>query len=131
VKAMNILNTKSSMRLASRYTMRFVLIALLLFMHGAWSKNNIKEFTLVLENHIFFPKEIVIPANEKVKIVIYNKDDIAEEFDSFDLNRERVIFANKKAAIYVGPLPEGKYEYFGEYHPNSARGFVIVKDDTK
>lgn len=90
-----------------------------------------KVFHLVIENHLFTPNEIAIPANEKVKIIIQNKDDSAEEFDSFDLNRERVIFAGKKATIYVGPLTPGKYEYFGEYHPNSARGYVIVKEVEK
>lgn len=101
---------------------------LCIFSFDTWAKSEIKEFELTIENHVFSPKEITIPANQKVKIIISNKDSLAEEFDSFDLNRERVIFANKKATIYVGPLPPGRYEYFGEYHPNSARGFVIVKD---
>lgn len=85
-------------------------------------------FRLTLENHVFTPAELTIPANQKIKIVIQNKDDTAEEFDSFDLNRERVIFANRNATIFVGPLPTGKYEFFGEYHPNSARGIVIVEE---
>ncbi|MBT1449302.1 cupredoxin domain-containing protein [Glaciecola sp. XM2] len=88
-----------------------------------------KVFALVLKNHTFMPATLTIPANEKVKIIIENKDDTAEEFDSFDLNRERVIFAGKSATIYVGPLPPGTYEYFGEYHPNSARGQVIVSEE--
>ena len=88
----------------------------------------VQEFHLVLENHVFTPAEITIPAGQKVKIVIENKDETAEEFDSFDLNRERVIFARRTATIFVGPLPQGKYEYFGEFHPNSARGFVFVEE---
>ena len=83
---------------------------------------------LTLENHVFVPSEVSIPANKKVKLVIINKDNEPEEFDSFDLNRERVVFANKSATIYIGPLPPGKYEFFGEFHPESARGNVIVKE---
>lgn len=90
-----------------------------------------KVFELVLKDHTFTPTKLKIPANQKVKIVIINKDDTAEEFDSFDLNRERFIFAGKRATIYVGPLPPGTYEYFGEYHPNSARGQVIVVEEKK
>lgn len=90
-----------------------------------------KVFELVLEEHTFTPTKLTIPANQKVKIVIVNKDDTAEEFDSFDLNRERFLFAGKRATIYVGPLPPGTYEYFGEYHPNSARGQVIVVEEKK
>ncbi len=90
--------------------------------------DKIEAYSLTLENHVFTPKEIFIPANQKVKIIIHNKDQVAEEFDSFDLNRERVIFAGKHATIFVGPLPPGRYEYFGEFHPNTARGFIVVKE---
>lgn len=89
----------------------------------------VKIFTLILEDHTFTPSTLKIPANEKVKLVIENKDNVAEEFDSFDLNREKVIFAGKKATIYIGPLKTGQYEYFGEFHPNSARGLIVVEDD--
>ncbi|MFC3094010.1 cupredoxin domain-containing protein [Alteromonas sediminis] len=90
-----------------------------------------KTYHLVLENHVFFPSEVTIPANQKVKLIITNKDASPEEFDSFDLNRERVVFAGKQAKIFIGPLPPGKYEFFGEFHPESARGIVIVKEVTQ
>ena len=48
-------------------------------------------------------------------------------FDSFSLNREKVIFAQRKATIFIGPLKPGEYEFFGEYNPNTARGTVIVE----
>ena len=54
------------------------------------------EFYLTLESHVFIPSELKIPANTKVKLIIHNKDKTAEEFDSFDLNREKVLFPNKK-----------------------------------
>jgi hypothetical protein len=69
---------------------------------------------------------IKIPPNEKIKLIIYNRDTTPEEFDSFDLNREKVIFPNKKAVIFIGPLPEGKYQFFGEFNPNSAKGTIVV-----
>ena len=107
-------------------------ISLFLFLlHSFCIRAETQVFQLVLENHVFTPAELTIPANEKVKIVIKNKDDTAEEFDSFDLNRERVIFAKRDATIFVGPLATGQYEFFGEYHPNSARGVVIVKDNNQ
>ncbi|WP_240612699.1 cupredoxin domain-containing protein [Alteromonas flava] len=86
-------------------------------------------FELELVEHTFSPSELVIPANTKIRLVINNRDATAEEFDSFDLNRERVIFANSSSTIFIGPLPPGRYEYFGEYHPVSARGYILVKED--
>jgi hypothetical protein len=88
-----------------------------------------QEFYLTLENHVFTPSELNIPANKKVKLIILNKDLVAEEFDSFDLNREKVLFPKRKSTIFIGPLKSGRYEYFGEYHPNSAIGIIIVGAD--
>ena len=84
------------------------------------------EYTLELKDHLFFPSIIEIPANKKIKFTIYNRDATPEEFDSFDLNREKVIFPHKKAVIFIGPLPEGRYQFFGEYNPNTAKGTVVV-----
>ena len=84
------------------------------------------EFTIELKNHLFFPAEIEIPEDTKVKLIIYNRDQTPEEFDSFDLNREKVIFPEKRAVIFIGPLPSGRYEFFGEFNPNSAKGAIIV-----
>ena len=85
------------------------------------------EFIIEIKDHLFYPTEVIIPANTKVKLIIYNRDSTPEEFDSFDLNREKVIFANRKTTIFIGPLPVGRYQFFGEYNPNSARGTVIVQ----
>lgn len=88
-----------------------------------------KTFSLTLKDHVFTPSTLTIPANQKVKLVIENKDNVAEEFDSFDLNREKVIFGGRKITLYIGPLSPGTYQYLGEYHPNSARGKIIVVEN--
>ena len=88
----------------------------------------IEAYQLIIEDHIFSPARLVIPSNQKVRLVINNHDNVPEEFDSFDLNREKVIFPNRKAVIFIGPLPPGEYHYFGEFHPDSARGVIVVKE---
>lgn len=88
------------------------------------------EYHVAIKNHLFEPAKIAIPANTKVKLIIHNYDENVEEFDSFDLNREKVIFPNQQAIIFIGPLPAGEYNFFGEYHPHSARGKVVVKNIT-
>lgn len=96
---------------------------------SAWAKRT--EYTIELKDHLFYPAIIEIIPNEKVKLVIYNRDPTPEEFDSFDLNREKVIFPYKKAVIFIGPLPEGKYHFFGEFNPHTAKGTVIVTSKAK
>jgi len=100
------------------------LIISLIFCPNVWAKR--AEYTVELKDHLFFPAIIKIPPNEKVKLIIYNRDATPEEFDSFDLNREKVIFPNKKAVIFIGPLPTGEYHFFGEFNPNSAKGVIVV-----
>ena len=87
----------------------------------------VAEYHIQLKDHLFFPSQITIPANQKVKLVINNQDNTPEEFDSFSLNRDKVIFANNTAIIFIGPLKPGEYKFFGEYNPNTARGIVIVE----
>jgi len=84
--------------------------------------------TIDLKDNIFEPSVITISENTKIKLIIVNKDDSPEEFDSFDLNREKVIFANSNAVLFIGPLPKGIYHFFGEYHPDTAIGKVVVTD---
>jgi hypothetical protein len=87
-----------------------------------------QEFNITLNEHLFYPAKITIPANTKIKLIIDNQDDSVEEFDSFSLNREKVLFPQQKSIIYIGPLSPGRYDFFGEYHPNSARGVIIVSE---
>jgi hypothetical protein len=86
-------------------------------------------FELEIRNHLFQPDELKIPADTKVKLVVYNRDATPEEFESFELNREKVIVGGGKAIIFIGPLPPGEYPFFGEFNPNTALGKIIVEDE--
>ena len=106
--------------------MRFLSFYLIFLFYSGFSTAARTQYTITLKEHLFYPSQLTIPANEKVKLVIINLDDSIEEFDSFDLNREKVLFPHRKTSIYIGPLPPGKYHFFGEYNPNSARGSILV-----
>ncbi len=80
-----------------------------------------------IEQHLFVPSEITIPANTKIKLRIHNRDTTPEEFESWELNREKVIMGNSTATIFIGPLPPGIYPFFGEFNPKTALGKVIVE----
>lgn len=84
-------------------------------------------FELEISNHLFMPAEIVIPANTKVKLMVNNLDATSEEFESYELNREKVIMGKRKAVIFIGPLAPGVYPFFGEFHPETAQGKIIVE----
>ena len=83
-------------------------------------------FELQIKDHLFQPSVLYVPAGEKVKLLVLNQDPSPEEFESFSLNREKVILGKGKATLFVGPLKPGKYEFFGEYNPDSAQGVLIA-----
>jgi plastocyanin len=82
---------------------------------------------ITIKDHKFSPAEITIPANTKVKLIIKNLDPTAEEFESHTMHREKIIPGNGQAVIFIGPLNAGEYEFFGEFHADTAKGRVIVK----
>lgn len=80
-----------------------------------------------IKDHLFFPDEVRIPADTKVKFLVKNLDPTAEEFESYELNREKVIAGHSEAIIFIGPLPAGEYPFFGEFFPKTAQGKVIAE----
>lgn len=86
-----------------------------------------KEYTLTLRKNRFVPAQITVPANKKVKLVIVNEDSTPEEFESHELNREKIVTGKGKIIVWVGPLKPGKYPFFGEFHMDTAQGVLIAK----
>lgn len=80
-----------------------------------------------IKDHLFYPDEIRIPVDTKVKLLVKNLDPTAEEFESYELNREKVIAGHSEAIIFIGPLSAGTYPFFGEFFPKTAQGRVIVE----
>lgn len=85
------------------------------------------EFEIEIREHLFYPSELKIPAGQKVKLIIHNRDATAEEFESYELNREKVIVGNSQGIVFIGPLKPGEYPFFGEFNPKTAQGKVIVE----
>ena len=85
------------------------------------------ELHLVIENHKFTPTELRLPAGQRVKLMVENRDATAEEFESYELNREKVIPGKSSAVIWIGPLKPGRYAFVGEFNAASARGTLIAE----
>jgi plastocyanin len=86
-----------------------------------------EDFTIVIKDHKFQPAELIVPAGKKVKLIVENQDATPEEFESHELNREKIIAGKGKATIYIGPLKPGKYPFFGEFNQATAQGAIVVK----
>jgi plastocyanin domain-containing protein len=107
--------------------MNRVLAALLLPLSLGVLAAGESEFNLVIEGHKFTPDRIEIPAGQKVKLFVENKDATPEEFESAPLRIEKVIPGKSKATVYVGPLKAGEYKFIGEFNPKTAQGVIVAK----
>uniref|UniRef100_A0A486XJY0 Heme/copper-type cytochrome/quinol oxidases, subunit 2 n=1 Tax=Rheinheimera sp. BAL341 TaxID=1708203 RepID=A0A486XJY0_9GAMM len=85
-----------------------------------------QEFVLTLKDHLFSPSKLQVPAGEKIKVRLINQDATPEEFESFALNREKVVLGNAEAVLYLGPLKAGEYAFFGSFHPDTAKGILVA-----
>ena len=85
------------------------------------------DYTLVIKDHRFQPSELSVPAGSKIKLLIENRDDTPEEFESYSLNREKVIAGKGKATLYIGPLDAGRYPFFGEFNEATAQGVIVAE----
>jgi len=85
------------------------------------------EFTLVVRDHRFEPAEFRVPSGQKVKLVVHNQDSTPEEFESHELNREKLIAPGAKVSIFIGPLKPGRYPFVGEFHEKTARGAIVAE----
>jgi len=84
-------------------------------------------FEIVIKDHKFTPSTLEVPAGKKIKLIVKNQDPTPEEFESYELNREKVIAGNSQAIIFIGPLDPGVYPFFGEFNPATAQGKIIAK----
>lgn len=85
------------------------------------------DYTLVIKDHRIQPAELSVPSGKKIKLLVENQDPTPEEFDSHDLNREKIIAGHSTATIYIGPLSPGRYSYVGEFHAATAQGIIIAQ----
>ncbi len=82
---------------------------------------------LVFHDHRIEPPRLEVPAHQKFKLMVKNTDDTADEFESADLNREKLVAPGQTIAVFLGPLEPGEYRVFGDFHQDTARGVLVAK----
>ena len=107
--------------------MKRLLLACLALAPFCGSAADLHEATLVIQGHRFVPAEMKVPAGRKIRLTVVNDDASPEEFESYELNREKVVAGKSRIVVFVGPLRPGRYPYFGEFHMDTAKGTLIAE----
>lgn len=89
---------------------------------------NAQEATasLTIRNHRFEPSTLTVKAGQKIKLSVTNAGTGPAEFESSELNREKVIAAGSTVTIYIGPLEAGTYPFFDDFD-QANRGQIVAK----
>jgi len=86
-----------------------------------------QEFTVTIKNNRFTPTELKVPAGKRVTIYVNNEDPTPEEFESISMKVEKIIPGRSKGVVRVGPLAPGRYDFFGDFHQDTAKGVLIAE----
>ncbi len=84
--------------------------------------------TLTLKDHGFAPAEVKAPAGERFRIVVTNQDATPAEFESSDLRAEKIVVPGGRITVMAGPLKPGTYAFVDDYHPDTAKGTLVVTE---
>lgn len=85
------------------------------------------EYHLIFnKDQQFQPANLVIPPDKRVRLVVENRSSVPAEFESFELNREKIVVPHGRIIIYLGPLDPGVYKYFNDFN-RDIKGTITVK----
>ena len=97
------------------------------FLLNGIARAELPAYKLIAKNGQFKPVVIEVPARTRFKIVITNLGPGPEEFESKQLRKETVLAEGVTRSIVFAPLKPGRYRFFGEFHPETAEGYIVVK----
>ena len=83
-------------------------------------------YSITIHDDRFEPSTLNVKAGVKFQLRIKNARKVAAEFESSELNREKVVPPGQSAVLYIGPLAPGSYPFFDDFH-QSTRGQLVAK----
>lgn len=82
-------------------------------------------YEITLKDQTFTPAELKVPAGTAFIIKVKNENAAPAEFESTDMKFEKVVAGNSEILTKVKALPGGIFEFYDEYHEDTARGTVV------
>lgn len=87
-------------------------------------------YSLEISDEGFTPVAVHVPAGQKVQLHVTNVRKLPSEFESFALNREKIVPPGGSITVWIGPLKPGRYSFFDDFNPGKT-GEVVVERATQ
>jgi plastocyanin len=84
-------------------------------------------YEITLKDQAFTPAELRVPAGTAFIIKVKNENDAPAEFESKDMKFEKIVAGHAGILVKVTALPGGAFEFYDEYHEDTARGTVVAE----
>lgn len=104
---------------------RLTVLVIVLLPAGARGDDTVVE--LRFENRRFTPQTITVPANQALTLRITNVSKEPIEFESFKLNREKVVGPGETVVVRLPALRPGSYDFYDDFHQDVPAGSIIAK----
>ena len=75
----------------------------------------------------FEPASLEVAAGTPIKLTVMNQGASAIEFESFGLNRERVVQPGQTITVQLPKLDPGQYHFFDDFHHDVPQGTITAK----
>jgi heme/copper-type cytochrome/quinol oxidase subunit 2 len=85
------------------------------------------SYRLEIGDQGFAPATLAIPAGTRIELLVTNARSLPSEFESFDLNREKVVPPGATISVWIGPLSPGKYKFFDDFNPGIT-GWILAAE---
>ena len=84
-------------------------------------------FVLTLQNDLFTPAELKVPAGKPFVLKVVNKEKAGVEIEAKDLKIEKVVAANSEMTARVRAQKPGRYLLVNEYKEDLVKAFIVVE----
>ena len=85
------------------------------------------EQEIRFENHQFTPQTLTVPSGQKLTIKVTNASKETIEFESFKLNREKVVTPGETITVRLPELSSGAYDFYDDFHQDVLEGSIVAK----
>lgn len=85
------------------------------------------SFQLRFENHRFTPQVLTVPSGQPLTITVVNASKETIEFESFKLNREKVVEPGGTITVHLPALSAATYDFYDDFHDDVPQGSIIAK----
>ncbi|HEV8072926.1 MAG TPA: cupredoxin domain-containing protein [Opitutaceae bacterium] len=105
-----------------------IFIALSVYAEGASSSNFSGKLPEIdFSNHHFSPQTLVVPAGQPLQIKVVNSSREKIEFESFSLNREKVIEPGESITVRLPALRACSYDFYDDFHNDVPEGSIVAR----